>query len=62
LDKRFSNNLKWLSPTVGIVPGQLLALYLSLAKNVDSENPRGLKKITLTYQSPTLDEVNQKTG
>jgi glucosamine--fructose-6-phosphate aminotransferase (isomerizing) len=40
---------EWLSPIVGTVPGQLLALHLSLAKNVDPDKPRGLKKITLTF-------------
>jgi glucosamine--fructose-6-phosphate aminotransferase (isomerizing) len=40
---------EWLSPIVTTVPGQLLALHLSLAKNVDPDKPRGLKKITLTY-------------
>ena len=40
---------EWLSPIVGTVPGQLLALHLSLAKNVNPDKPRGLKKITLTF-------------
>lgn len=40
---------EWLSPIVGTVPGQLLALHLSLAKKVNPDEPRGLKKITLTY-------------
>jgi len=39
----------WLSPIVCTVPGQLLALHLSLAKGIDPDNPRGLKKVTLTY-------------
>ncbi len=40
---------EWLSPIVCTVPGQLLALHLSLAKDVDPDKPRGLRKITLTY-------------
>ena len=40
---------EWLSPIVGTIPGQLLALHLSLAKGIDPDKPRGLKKITLTY-------------
>jgi glucosamine--fructose-6-phosphate aminotransferase (isomerizing) len=40
---------EWLSPIVATIPGQLLALHLSLAKNVDPDKPRGLKKITLTF-------------
>jgi glucosamine--fructose-6-phosphate aminotransferase (isomerizing) len=40
---------EWLSPIVSTVPGQLLALHLSLVKGVDPDKPRGLRKITLTY-------------
>jgi glucosamine--fructose-6-phosphate aminotransferase (isomerizing) len=40
---------EWLSPIVCTVPGQLLALHLSLAKGFDPDKPRGLKKVTLTY-------------
>lgn len=39
----------WISPIVCTVPGQLLALHLSLAKGIDPDKPRGLKKVTLTY-------------
>jgi glutamine---fructose-6-phosphate transaminase (isomerizing) len=39
----------WLSPIICTIPGQLLALHLSLAKGIDPDNPRGLKKVTLTY-------------
>jgi glucosamine--fructose-6-phosphate aminotransferase (isomerizing) len=39
---------EWLSPITTIVPGQLLALYLTLAKGLDPDTPRGLKKVTLT--------------
>ena len=40
---------EWLSPIVATIPGQLLALHLSLAKNVDPDKPRGLNKVTLTF-------------
>lgn len=37
-----------LSPLVHIVPGQLLAHYLALARGYDPDRPRGLSKVTLT--------------
>ncbi|UCD99713.1 MAG: SIS domain-containing protein [Chloroflexota bacterium] len=40
---------EWLSPIVSTIPGQMLALNLSLAKGIDPDKPRGLKKVTLTY-------------
>lgn len=39
---------EWLSPIVAIVPGQLFALGLTLAKGYDPDHPRGLRKVTLT--------------
>jgi len=39
---------EWLSPFTCIVPGQLLALYVTLAKGYDPDHPRGLKKVTET--------------
>jgi len=39
---------EWLSPFTCIVPGQLLALHVTLAKGYDPDHPRGLKKITET--------------
>jgi glucosamine--fructose-6-phosphate aminotransferase (isomerizing) len=39
---------EWLSPIVSVVPGQLFALGLALAKRLDPDHPRGLRKITLT--------------
>ena len=35
---------EWLSPILAVVPGQLLALGLALAKGFDPDHPRGLKK------------------
>ena len=39
---------EWLSPIVAVVPGQLLAYHLALAKGLDPEHPRGLRKVTET--------------
>jgi glucosamine--fructose-6-phosphate aminotransferase (isomerizing) len=39
---------EWLSPIISIIPGQLLGLHLTLAKRLEPDTPRGLKKITLT--------------
>jgi glucosamine--fructose-6-phosphate aminotransferase (isomerizing) len=39
---------EWLSPIVAAIPGQLLAYHLALAKDLDPERPRGLRKVTET--------------
>lgn len=39
---------EWLSPVVAVVPGQLFALGLTLAKGYDIDQPRGIHKVTLT--------------
>ncbi len=39
---------EWLSPLVAIVPGQIWALGLSLARGLDPDTPRGLSKVTRT--------------
>ncbi|MHB1295695.1 MAG: SIS domain-containing protein [Anaerolineae bacterium] len=39
---------EWLSPFQAVVPGQLLATYLALAKGLDPSQPRGLHKVTET--------------
>lgn len=39
---------EWLSPLTAIVPGQLLAYYLTAAKDYDPDHPRGLMKVTRT--------------
>jgi glucosamine--fructose-6-phosphate aminotransferase (isomerizing) len=39
---------EWLSPIPAIVPGQLLALHLAIAKGLDPDAPRGLQKVTKT--------------
>jgi glucosamine--fructose-6-phosphate aminotransferase (isomerizing) len=39
---------EWLSPFTSVLPGQLLALHVTLAKGYDPDHPRGLKKITET--------------
>ncbi len=39
---------EWLSPLVTILPGQLLALHLALARRLNPDVPRGLQKVTRT--------------
>jgi len=39
---------EWLSPFVCVVPGQLLALHVTVAKGYDPDHPRGLTKVTET--------------
>jgi glucosamine--fructose-6-phosphate aminotransferase (isomerizing) len=39
---------EWLSPLVGIVPAQLFAYHLTLAKGYDADQPRTLSKVTET--------------
>ena len=39
---------EWLSPIVAIVPAQMYAYHLALAKGIDPERPRGLSKVTET--------------
>ncbi len=40
---------EWLSPIAAVVPGQLFAYHLALAKGLDPDHPRGLQKVTLTH-------------
>jgi glucosamine--fructose-6-phosphate aminotransferase (isomerizing) len=40
---------EWLTPLVTILPGQLLAYHLALARGSDPDRPRTLHKVTLTY-------------
>jgi glutamine---fructose-6-phosphate transaminase (isomerizing) len=39
---------EWLRPIATIVPGQLLALHLAIARRLDPETPRWIRKVTLT--------------
>ena len=39
---------EWLTPLVAIVPGQLFALRLALARGLDPDHPVGLRKVTET--------------
>jgi len=39
---------EWLSPIISVIPGQLLALNLAIERGFDPDNPRGLRKVTLT--------------
>ena len=39
---------EWLRPIVSIVPAQLFAYHLTLARDLDPDNPRALSKVTRT--------------
>lgn len=39
---------EWLSPIVSVIPGQVFALGLAVAKGLDPDHPRGLQKVTRT--------------
>ncbi|MGD0863876.1 MAG: SIS domain-containing protein [Candidatus Limnocylindrales bacterium] len=39
---------EWLSPLSAIIPGQLFAYHLALAKHLDTERPRHIRKVTMT--------------
>jgi len=39
---------EWLRPIATIVPGQLLALHVAIARGLDPETPRWIRKVTLT--------------
>ncbi len=39
---------EWLSPLVAILPAQLMAYHLTLAKGYDAEQPRSIRKVTET--------------
>lgn len=40
---------EWLSPLAAIIPGQLFAMYLAGARDLDPDHPRGLQKVTETF-------------
>ncbi|GAB4188995.1 MAG: SIS domain-containing protein [Roseiflexaceae bacterium] len=39
---------EWLSPLTAVLPGQILAMRLAMARGFDPDRPRGLQKVTLT--------------
>lgn len=39
---------EWLSPLVAVLPGQLWAYHLALARGIDPDQPRVISKVTLT--------------
>jgi glucosamine--fructose-6-phosphate aminotransferase (isomerizing) len=39
---------EWLSPIVAVVPGQLWARRVAIARGHDPDRPRGLTKVTRT--------------
>jgi glucosamine--fructose-6-phosphate aminotransferase (isomerizing) len=40
---------EWLSPIPAIIPGQLFAMHLAHARDLDPDRPRGLQKVTETF-------------
>jgi len=40
---------EWVSPVPAIIPAQLFCYYLTRAKGFDTEDPRGLSKVTRTW-------------
>jgi glucosamine 6-phosphate synthetase-like amidotransferase/phosphosugar isomerase protein len=47
-DAKATNVAELLAPIPYIVPGQLFAQYLALAKGLNPDQPRGLTKVTRT--------------
>jgi glucosamine--fructose-6-phosphate aminotransferase (isomerizing) len=39
---------EWLSPIAAVIPGQVFAMNLASARSLSLDNPRGLKKVTIT--------------
>jgi glucosamine--fructose-6-phosphate aminotransferase (isomerizing) len=39
---------EWLSPIAAVIPGQLLAYHLTKARGFDPDQPRSIRKVTLT--------------
>jgi glucosamine 6-phosphate synthetase-like amidotransferase/phosphosugar isomerase protein len=40
---------EWLTPLSSIVAAQLFCYHVTRAKGLDTESPRGLRKVTLTH-------------
>jgi len=45
---RLPDGPEWLSPLAAIIPGQLFAYHLALAKHLDTNHPRHIQKVTRT--------------
>ena len=43
------NMPEWLTPITAVIPGQIFAAHLSIAKGYNVDSPRGLSKITVTH-------------
>jgi len=39
---------EWLSPIVGVIPGQVFAMQQAMARGLEIDKPRGLSKVTIT--------------
>jgi glucosamine--fructose-6-phosphate aminotransferase (isomerizing) len=40
---------EWLTPLIAVLPGQLLAYHLTVARGWDPDRPRAIQKVTRTY-------------
>lgn len=40
---------EWLSPVISVLPGQLFALVLAVARGMNPDHPPGLQKVTITH-------------
>jgi glucosamine--fructose-6-phosphate aminotransferase (isomerizing) len=45
---RLPESPEWLTPLSAIIPGQLFAYHLALAKHLDTDHPRNIQKVTRT--------------
>jgi glucosamine--fructose-6-phosphate aminotransferase (isomerizing) len=45
---RLPSSPEWLSPLSAIIPGQLFAYHLAIAKHLDTDHPRNIQKVTRT--------------
>ena len=45
---RLPSSPEWLSPLSAIIPGQLFAYHLAIAKHLDPDHPRNIQKVTRT--------------
>jgi glucosamine--fructose-6-phosphate aminotransferase (isomerizing) len=43
-----ANVPEWLTPIIAVLPGQVFAMRLALAKGYPVDKPRGLTKVTVT--------------
>jgi len=44
-----SGTPEWLSPLTAVLPGQMIAMQLTISKGLDPDSPKGLTKVTETH-------------